>query len=223
MDAFTLCVLTYAERPDLEDQLAEFGPLWPEFIFHGALSTQYNDLTHSTFARFNLYVLDADERVLAAAVSAPVVWDGRPADLPVGWDDAVRQVAADHKAGRTPTTLCAFGAMVRREHARTGLGGAAIRAMKAVAADSGFGALIAPVRPTLKSRYPLRPIEWYMPRSQIDDFQAGLLSRVAMRVNGRVVRKSGIMAVVVQGGVVRAGDPIFVSLPPPPHASLDRV
>jgi MOSC domain-containing protein YiiM len=61
------------------------------------------------------------------------------------------------------------------------------------------------------------------PCSQIEDFQAGLLSRVAMRVNGRVVRKSGIMAVVMQGGIVRPGDPISVSLPPPPHASLDRV
>jgi MOSC domain-containing protein YiiM len=61
------------------------------------------------------------------------------------------------------------------------------------------------------------------PCSQIEDFQAGLLSRVAMRQNGRVVRKSGIMAVVVQGGIVRAGDPISISLPPRPHASLDRV
>jgi len=61
------------------------------------------------------------------------------------------------------------------------------------------------------------------PCSQIEDFQAGLVSRLAMRVDGRVVRKSGIMAVVGEGGSVRAGGPISVSLPPLPHASLDRV
>lgn len=62
------------------------------------------------------------------------------------------------------------------------------------------------------------------PCSQIDDFQAGLLKRVLDRDEvGNVVRKAGVMGVVVSGGEVRPGDRIAVAFPPLPHAPLDRV
>jgi len=40
---------------------------------------------------------------------------------------------------------------------------------------------------------------------------------------GRLVRKAGIMAIVLTGGEVRTGDPIRVELPPEPHRSLEPV
>jgi MOSC domain-containing protein YiiM len=62
------------------------------------------------------------------------------------------------------------------------------------------------------------------PCAQIDDFQKGLLSAVLDRgPNGEVIRKSGIMSVVLRGGRVRVGDRIVVELPEPPFLPLDRV
>ncbi|MEU2780203.1 MULTISPECIES: MOSC domain-containing protein [unclassified Streptomyces] len=62
------------------------------------------------------------------------------------------------------------------------------------------------------------------PCLQIDHFQDGLLKRVVGRDEaGRVVRKAGIMGVVVEGGAVRPGDTIEVKLPEGPHRPLDRV
>lgn len=59
------------------------------------------------------------------------------------------------------------------------------------------------------------------PCQQINNFQAGLLDTVLKRdERGSPVRLAGIMAVVVRSGIVRAGDPIDVSLPPPPHHIL---
>ncbi len=59
------------------------------------------------------------------------------------------------------------------------------------------------------------------PCVQIERFQAGLLAQVAVRRDdGAVARKTGVMAVVARGGVVRAGDPIEVQLPTPPHRPL---
>jgi MOSC domain-containing protein YiiM len=59
------------------------------------------------------------------------------------------------------------------------------------------------------------------PCRQIDDFQDGLLKQVLGRDEaGNVVRKAGIMGVVVRGGEIRPGDPISVILPPPPHSPL---
>lgn len=52
------------------------------------------------------------------------------------------------------------------------------------------------------------------PCSQIDKFQPGLMAAVLDRdAQGALVRKAGVMAVVLQGGEVRPGDGIDVHLP----------
>lgn len=62
------------------------------------------------------------------------------------------------------------------------------------------------------------------PCSQIENFRTGLLARVVGRAeDGTIVRRSGIMGVVRTGGEVAPGDPIVVTLPPPPHHPLERV
>ena len=62
------------------------------------------------------------------------------------------------------------------------------------------------------------------PCAQLDGYQAGLTCAVLDRdAQGNLIRKAGIMAVVVKGGVVRTGDPLSVELPPEPHKPLERV
>ncbi|MFG2194012.1 MOSC domain-containing protein [Streptomyces sp. NPDC048639] len=62
------------------------------------------------------------------------------------------------------------------------------------------------------------------PCLQIDMFQDGLLKQVVGRdEDGGVVRKAGIMGIVVTGGEVRPGDSIAVDLPAEPHRPLERV
>jgi MOSC domain-containing protein YiiM len=62
------------------------------------------------------------------------------------------------------------------------------------------------------------------PCAQLDRFQPGLMAAVLGRdAHGNLVRKAGIMGIVLTGGEVRPGDPIRVELPPEPHRPLDRV
>lgn len=62
------------------------------------------------------------------------------------------------------------------------------------------------------------------PCAQLDRFRRGLMAAVLDRdAAGRVVRKAGVMAVVLAGGEVRPGDPIGIELPPQPHRALERV
>ncbi|WP_421846878.1 MOSC domain-containing protein [Novosphingobium sp.] len=52
------------------------------------------------------------------------------------------------------------------------------------------------------------------PCAQIERFQAGLLAAVLDRAaDGSLIRKCGVMAVVLSGGAVRAGDPIVAVAP----------
>jgi MOSC domain-containing protein YiiM len=62
------------------------------------------------------------------------------------------------------------------------------------------------------------------PCVQLDRFQEGLMKAVLDRApDGSVIRKAGVMAVVLVGGDVHEGDPIAVQLPAPPHEPLPVV
>lgn len=62
------------------------------------------------------------------------------------------------------------------------------------------------------------------PCAQLDRIRPGLMrATLARDAEGNLVRKAGIMGVVVAGGEVRPGDPIAVDLPPPPHRPLAPV
>ncbi len=62
------------------------------------------------------------------------------------------------------------------------------------------------------------------PCIQLEKIQTGLMAAVLDRdTDGKLVRKAGVMAVVVAGGDVRPGDPIEVELPAPPHQPLSPV
>jgi MOSC domain-containing protein YiiM len=61
------------------------------------------------------------------------------------------------------------------------------------------------------------------PCAQIDRFQAGLTAAVLDRAaDGSLVRKAGVMAIVLHGGPVRPGDAIAIEAPPQ-HRPLEPV
>lgn len=62
------------------------------------------------------------------------------------------------------------------------------------------------------------------PCRQIDDFAHGMLRAVLDRDEaGNLVRKAGIMGIVLADGVVRTGDPIVIQPPPGPRRPLSPV
>jgi MOSC domain-containing protein YiiM len=62
------------------------------------------------------------------------------------------------------------------------------------------------------------------PCVQLDKHQDGLMRAVLDRdATGRLIRRAGVMAVVLRAGVVRPGDPIRVQLPAGPHRPLEPV
>ena len=62
------------------------------------------------------------------------------------------------------------------------------------------------------------------PCAQLDHFQPGLMAAMLGRDEaGGLIRKSGVMAIVLQGGVLRAGDPIIAIPPAGPLRALQPV
>jgi MOSC domain-containing protein YiiM len=62
------------------------------------------------------------------------------------------------------------------------------------------------------------------PCLQLDRFQPGLMRAVLDRdADGNLIRKAGVMSIVLAGGEIRAGDAVRVELPPAPHHPLRPV
>lgn len=62
------------------------------------------------------------------------------------------------------------------------------------------------------------------PCLQIDRFRSGLLKAVLPRDNtGNIVRKAGVMGIVLRDGEITVEDEIHIELPAEPHRPLERV
>lgn len=62
------------------------------------------------------------------------------------------------------------------------------------------------------------------PCGQLDRFKSGLKAAVLDRDSeGNIIRKAGIMGIVLTTGEVATGDNIRIELPPQPHRQLERV
>jgi MOSC domain-containing protein YiiM len=62
------------------------------------------------------------------------------------------------------------------------------------------------------------------PCKQLNGIQDGLMAATLDRgADGELIRRAGVMAIVITGGEVRPGDPIATELPAEPHRALEPV
>jgi GNAT superfamily N-acetyltransferase len=178
-------LVRYADRPDLREIRYERLALrtFPEYMHHNEPGGRYWRRLYDEFPDYQLALLDGEELV-AELHSVPAAWDGTLADLPPGWDDIFPRA---FESDREPSTLFALAISVLPERQGTRLSSAMIEAMRDAARTTGLRDLAAPVRPTLKARYPLIPIERYMEWRREDGSHFDPWLRVHERVGGRIL------------------------------------
>ena len=111
-------------------------------------------------------------------------WDGSDEDRPSGWDEAFLRA---FESGREPTVLCALAISVRPDQQGRRLSSRMLNEMRNAAAAKGLRELIAPVRPTLKSSYPLIPIERYVEWRRDDGAHFDPWIRLHERIGGEIL------------------------------------
>lgn len=160
----TIDVVRYSERPELWDQLEGLSAqVWPEYNQHGDVLNLYWGRLYDEFPQWQFTLFDSDEQVaLAEGHTIPFAWDGTDAGLGPGIDAAIASGCALGEAGGTATALCALAAEIPPGNRRRGLSPLLLKAMATLAGEAGLPNLIAPIRPSLKERYPTIPIERYV-------------------------------------------------------------
>lgn len=180
---------TAAERPELWNAVRAgqlFRDVWPEYNQHGNLTPRYFGQLIPRFAHLQILFVDLrSQQVVARGRTISFRWDGTLEDLPDGID-AVGLRGVDDP-GR-PTSLSALAAEVALDYQGIGLSGLLVQAMVTVARDAGLAPLMAPIRPSLKDRYPLIPIERYATWKRPDGLPLDPWLRLHLRLGGRILR-----------------------------------
>ena len=182
-------VVTHAERPELRERWSELvAPAWPEFMLHDQVCNRYWRRLTECFPDCQFYLCDESTgTVLGVGNTVPVAWDGTIDGLPGGVDDMLVRVFGADVPAPPSNTLSALQAIVVADQRGRGLSAAIIREMGAIAGRHGFSSLIAPVRPTWKSRYPLTPMERYIRWTREDGLPLDPWLRVHRRLGAEIL------------------------------------
>jgi GNAT superfamily N-acetyltransferase len=154
----------------------ELRRAWPEIVFHDAISNAYWGRLYEERPEFQ-FALVEDDRVLAEGNSIPV------SGMPASWREAMRRGFED---AEPDDRLCALAILVDADHQRRGLSRLMLEHMRGLAHDRGWD-LVAPVRPSLKHRYPLTPIERYIEWRRDDGFLFDPWLRAHERLGAEII------------------------------------
>jgi len=170
---------------------------WPRFLRDDALNAVWSRL-YSDFPDHQIALVDGTGRVAAVGNTIPFIWDGTPRGLPDRLVDVVALGLDARERGRPANALSALAAIVDPRRRGTGLSARIVRAMARSAARHGLRALVAPVRPSLKGRYPLTPMARYAAWTRPDGSLFDPWLRVHRALGARVLR------ITPRGNTVRA-------------------
>ena len=163
---------------------------WTEFMLHEQVA---NELWHELLDRFPEYqlaLLDIQQnRAAAMSNGVPLCWDRSLEDLPeAGWDWAFEQAVSDHKSGVSPNLHCAIQVIIHPDYRQHGLSIPMLEAVRAIARAKGLQALIIPVRPSEKSKYPLTSLDDYITWKTAKGLPFDSWLRVHVRLGGKIIK-----------------------------------
>ena len=193
-------IITTSERPDLGEQGKEaLLAGWPEFIFHDQVSDDLIGRAGKCFPRYDLRLLE-DGAVAAGGWAVALRWNGTASELPAGYDGALIDAIGEHSRAVPPDTLCVMAVAVRPDRRGSGLAGQVITALRSRALEAGLERIIVPVRPVLKSRYPLASMDSFARWTRPDGHHIDPWIRTHQRL-GAVIICPAPRSMVVTGTV----------------------
>jgi hypothetical protein len=182
-------LVSLAERPDLASPVSDHNvAAWPDFMLEDEVANSLFNHAFRDFPQLQFVLLGPGDEIVAANNAMPLWWDGSDDGLPEGWDDQVVRSVEDLRSGRLSNTLGALQIVVASTARGGRHSGTMVEAMRAAARLAGWTALIACVRPTIKDRYPLQPIETYAFWTRDDGLPFDPWIRLHARLGGRIVK-----------------------------------
>lgn len=131
-------------------------------------------------------------QVVAGAWGVPIHWDEAISGLPDGYDGALVGAVTGHEKTVPTDTLCIMAAAVKAHRQGSGLAGKALTALRERAAAEGLRRVIAPVRPALKVRCPLTPMENFARWTRADGLHVDPWIRTHQRLGPSILARAAL-------------------------------
>jgi len=156
-------VYTLKEKPDLEKSHRSTGDsVWPEFMRHDSVCNKHWASIFTEFPEYQLTFLQ-DSEVIGVANTIPLCLDMPLEQLPEeGLDWILVKGLEDKQRNIEPDTLGGLLIVVNPKLQGKGISSSIVGELISRTRREGFKRLIIPIRPNLKSRYPLISISQYI-------------------------------------------------------------
>lgn len=160
----------------------------PGFLNEDRAVVRYWSCLTEDFPDYRFCLVDEAGGAVERGHSIPLAFNGGSPSLPDGGvDGAPEEVFSGHTEGRRPTVYSALYIVISDRPRSKGLSYRMLIAMKQVGREQGFSHHIAPVRPSLKSRYPHTAIEEYCRWQDAEGYPFDPWLRAHVRVGGEVL------------------------------------
>ena len=184
----TLYDLSLDDYNDRADEIAEES--WPLFMLQDPVAGEHWHELYERFGDYQFAMMDTEtDRMAAIGNSLPFYWDQPIEELPEGgWDWVFLKAIEDHKAGKEPNIQSAIQVAIHPDYQGQGLSTKMVQNMRSIGRSKGFKTLVAPVRPSQKSQYPLVRIDDYITWTNDEGFPFDAWLRVHARLGARIIK-----------------------------------
>lgn len=150
-----------SELKGLNNELA--AVCWPVFMRHDPVAKYFIEL----YEEYPEFQFGLEEKVTGEVIAIGncilLHWSDSPENLPDdGWDWVIEKGVKDRLSGIEPNILSAIQVMIIPEYRAKGLSHFIVQTMKSIGKAYGLNTMIAPVRPSMKSRHPRMPMEEFI-------------------------------------------------------------
>ncbi|HHF7364949.1 TPA: GNAT family N-acetyltransferase [Legionella bozemanae] len=160
-DSGNVQIICGKEQLNLLDKVSALRKrVWPDFL---RLADEIVFKMYELYPDFQISLLDDNKELIGIANSIPLIWE-KPlfalSDEGVSW--VVNTGLYEKYPIESTNLLCAISITVSDTHRNKGLSKMLLQYLKNSAWKRNFISLVIPVRPSLKSIYPLIPIDEYV-------------------------------------------------------------
>ncbi len=198
-------IITAREKERYQKLNGRLEPLkLPEFLNFDDVLVRYWSALEEQFPDYQyLLVSSSTGEPVARGRCIPLRFDEDWPALPEGGLDwALEKGFCDQQTGREPNMLSALFIVISKHHLGSGLSYHMLAAMREIGRQHGYAHLIAPVRPSMKSRYPLIPMAEYSRWKRADNSPLDPWIRVHVKSGGEILHPCS-EAMAVEAKVAR--------------------
>ena len=187
---------TLLENQKLLDVINEIhSEPWPPFLNEDQVLKRYWRRLYEIYPQYQM-VFKENADYIGLANCFPIYWDGKVSNLPSGFDQALEII---DKNQDTVNCLSALAIVIRRKYSGKGISSEFLKDIKEIGRQSGYTKLIIPVRPTLKSKYPLVSMKKYMEWKK-SGFPFDPWLRVHVKSGGKIIKEAN-PSMIVKGSI----------------------